>query len=70
MSTLKEVAFWRFDDKGAVLYYDAWIPNLAAWISKFLGVDVTSPVVDVLAVLAGLCPEIQARCKDYPVYLE
>nr|GAT43385.1 predicted protein [Mycena chlorophos] len=25
---LKQVAFWHFDDDGAVLDYDAWIPNI------------------------------------------
>ncbi|KAF7300304.1 hypothetical protein HMN09_00913600 [Mycena chlorophos] len=28
VSMLKQVAFWHFDDDGAVLDYDAWIPNI------------------------------------------
>lgn len=28
LAPLKQVAFWKFDDTGAVLKYDAWIPNL------------------------------------------
>ncbi|KAJ7169211.1 hypothetical protein C8R43DRAFT_876433 [Mycena crocata] len=27
ISILKEIAFWHFDQDGAVLYYDAWIPT-------------------------------------------
>jgi hypothetical protein len=38
ISTLKEIAFWRFDDADAVLYYDAWIPNLLLWFDKYSGV--------------------------------
>ncbi|KAJ7692217.1 hypothetical protein B0H17DRAFT_934227 [Mycena rosella] len=29
ISTLKQVAFWHFDEEGAVLQYDAWIPSIA-----------------------------------------
>jgi hypothetical protein len=27
-----QIAFWKFDEKGAVLKYDAWITNLNTWI--------------------------------------
>lgn len=29
LTYLKEIAFWKFGQDGAVLAYDAWIPNLA-----------------------------------------
>ncbi|KAF7377367.1 Secreted protein [Mycena sanguinolenta] len=28
ITALKQTAFWRFDDEGAVLQYEAWIPDL------------------------------------------
>ncbi|KAJ7350014.1 hypothetical protein DFH08DRAFT_672177, partial [Mycena albidolilacea] len=28
LTALKQIAFWQFDTEGAVLKYDAWIPNL------------------------------------------
>ncbi|KAJ7169260.1 hypothetical protein C8R43DRAFT_982726 [Mycena crocata] len=39
ISTLKEIAFWHFDEEGAVLYYDAWIPSLDLFSSKMRGFD-------------------------------
>jgi hypothetical protein len=62
LSTLKQVAFWRFDDDGAVTSYDAWIPNLADW--DFLSEghqNISNPAVQA-ANINGLCPIIQQRC--------
>lgn len=73
VSTLKQVAFWHFDDSGAVLYYDAWIPNLALWTTKLFGVNLGDGqfVNNLLAVLTNLCEQIQARCTgDNQQYLE
>lgn len=73
VSTLKQVAFWRFDDSGAVLHYDAWIPNLALWTTKLFGVNLGDGQVvnNLLAVLTNLCEQIQARCtKGNQQYLD
>jgi hypothetical protein len=62
LSTLKQVAFWRFDDNGAVTSYDAWIPNLADWDFLAEGQqNLTNPYVQA-ATIDGLCPVIQQRC--------
>jgi hypothetical protein len=62
LSTLKEIAFWRFDDTGAVAFYDAWIPNLALWNTLSEGgADFSNPFVQV-ATIHQLCPVIQERC--------
>jgi hypothetical protein len=31
------VTFWRFDEVGAVLYYDSWTPNLPLWFKEYSG---------------------------------
>ena len=62
LSTLKQVAFWRFDDTGAVTSYDAWIPNLADWDFLAEGQqNITNPYAQA-ATIEGLCPIIQQRC--------
>lgn len=61
LSTLKQVAFWRFDDKGAVTSYEAWIPNLADWISTVSGADYSNQYVQA-GTIQGLCPQIQQHC--------
>ena len=60
-STLKQVAFWRFDSNGLVTLYDAWIPNLQKWAAIEIGVDPSSLTVQALAS-TELCPTIQQRC--------
>jgi len=62
VSTLKEIAFWRFDDEGAVLYYDAWIPNLEVWTSiEGGGANFSSPAVQA-GTIESLCTNIQGSC--------
>lgn len=62
ITKLKQVAFWRFDDSGAVLYYDAWIPNLAAFQSTWAGgADFNNRLVQ-LGAIRQLCPVIQEKC--------
>ncbi|KAK6984047.1 secreted protein [Favolaschia claudopus] len=39
ITALKQIAFWRFDDEGTVLKYDAWIPNLDAFTPIMHGFD-------------------------------
>ncbi|KAJ7243054.1 hypothetical protein C8J57DRAFT_1726200 [Mycena rebaudengoi] len=43
LTALKEIAFWHFDDHGAVLKYDAWIPGLDRFIEVSKGFDFYSP---------------------------
>ncbi|TVY13118.1 hypothetical protein LARI1_G009464, partial [Lachnellula arida] len=63
VTVLKEVAFWHFDDDGAVLYYDAWIPNLAEWTSVAQGgLDFTNSIIQEVVIAEELCPAIQDRC--------
>jgi len=60
-TTLKQVAFWRFNEKGEVMQYDAWIPNLAAWTKAANGVNFDNAFIQT-ATAAALCPTIQQRC--------
>ncbi|KAL0571010.1 hypothetical protein V5O48_010957, partial [Marasmius crinis-equi] len=60
---LKQIAFWRFDDDGLVLKYDAWIPTLQNWISTATGVDYTSQLVQTGAISTSICPTIQNNCQ-------
>ena len=62
VTTLKQIAFWRFDDSGAVLNYDAWIPNLALWTTVSSGYDYTNSIIQKAAVTTNLCPQIMDRC--------
>lgn len=66
VSTLKEIAFWRFDDEGAVLNYDAWIPNLPLWFSKYSGVALDGTglfsVVAQKAAVTNLCTQVMKLC--------
>jgi len=36
------MAFWKFDDEGAVLKYDAWIANLNDWVQVATGAAVAN----------------------------
>lgn len=56
-----QVAFWRFDDAGAVLDYQAWVPNLQAWTLASSGIDYSNMTIQEGAA-QKLCPVIQQRC--------
>ena len=56
-----QVAFWKFDDCGAVLKYDAWIPNLNDWIVAGLGIQISNPQVEEQSI-EQLCGGTQQRC--------
>ena len=63
LSTLKQVAFWRFDEDGAVLKYDAWIPNLGEWDFLALGnKNITNPLMQ-RQIIGGVCNLVQQRCQ-------
>ncbi|CAK1361839.1 hypothetical protein CB0940_02835 [Cercospora beticola] len=61
VSTLSQVAFWRFDDDGKVLKYHAWIPNLEAWTNAANGIDFGNPLVQN-GTTQQLCAGIQQTC--------
>ncbi|EKG20842.1 hypothetical protein MPH_01825 [Macrophomina phaseolina MS6] len=61
-TTLAQVAFWKFDDQGAVLNYHAWIPNLQTWTEVGNNVDFDNVVIQK-AVPVQLCPQIMQNCK-------
>ncbi|KAJ7908404.1 hypothetical protein B0H13DRAFT_2233272 [Mycena leptocephala] len=54
ITILKQIAFWRFDDSGAVLYYDAWIPDLDLFSPFINGFDIYT--------LDGMSQVIQEIC--------
>jgi hypothetical protein len=56
-----QVAFWKFDEVGAVLKYDAWIPNLNTWVETTEAAPVTSPTYQALSIQV-LCAVTQMRC--------
>lgn len=63
VSTIKQVAFWQFNDDGAVLKFDAWIPTLQQWWNTTH--DVAHYPVNELLVRTQLCQATQARVSDY-----
>jgi hypothetical protein len=58
---LKQVAFWRFDKQGAVLKYDAWIPNLNSWFEATTGAQVSDPAYRAGSI-EQICGATQMRC--------
>ncbi|KAJ7114956.1 hypothetical protein C8R44DRAFT_984272 [Mycena epipterygia] len=54
LTALKQIAFWHFNGKGAVLKYDAWIPSLDLFASILHGIDLYSP--------AGMSGTIEQIC--------
>jgi len=59
---LKQIAFWRFDKHGAVLKYDAWIPNLNSWLEATTGASVSNPLYRAQSILE-ICGATQQRCQ-------
>ncbi|KAK3303054.1 uncharacterized protein B0T15DRAFT_262355 [Chaetomium strumarium] len=58
---LKQVAFWRFDKKGAVLNYDAWIPNLNSWVAQTTASNATQAEARA-GTIYQICAATQMRC--------
>ncbi len=56
-----QIAFWKLDDVGAVIKYDAWIPNLNDWVTAITNVSFTNPYAQQGAI-EQLCVETQLRC--------
>jgi hypothetical protein len=62
LTTLQQTAFWRFDDEGAVIAYDAVIPNLGSWFALSYRVDFTDQAVRVQAI-EMLCTDVEKNCE-------
>ncbi|KAJ7053227.1 hypothetical protein C8F01DRAFT_1375384 [Mycena amicta] len=60
LTKLKQIAFWHFDPTGAVLAYDAWIPNIPKTID-ILTPGALSPA-GKNATLASLCAGQAITC--------
>ncbi|KAI9841627.1 MAG: hypothetical protein M1837_000474 [Sclerophora amabilis] len=60
-AVLKQMAFWRFDEEGRVLKYDAIIPNLSAWRDTFFGDLASDPAVQAESI-QQICGAAQRRC--------
>lgn len=60
-STLSQIAFFHFNEKGAIDRYQAWIPNLQAWTKATTGIGFDSMQVQEAAT-EQLCPQIQKTC--------
>jgi hypothetical protein len=56
-----QVAFWKFDKHGAVLKYDAWLPNLNDWIQANMGVIISNPQYEIQTI-QQICIVTQQRC--------
>lgn len=68
INILKQVAFWRFDEKGAVLKYDAWIPNLRLYGSVLTpdagpGTVAPPPPEVQASFIQTFCGTTQQLCK-------
>ncbi|KAL2352482.1 hypothetical protein BJ546DRAFT_1064216 [Cryomyces antarcticus] len=61
ITTLKQIAFWRFDSTGAVQYYDAWIPSLNLFTAKITNATILTPAYEAAAI-QSLCGATQALC--------
>jgi len=59
---LKQVAFWRFDKHGAVLKYDAWIPNLNSWVESTTRTNAADPQSRA-ATIEQICGATQMLCR-------
>ncbi|KAL8996873.1 MAG: hypothetical protein Q9169_003725 [Polycauliona sp. 2 TL-2023] len=65
LTTLKQIAFWEFDKHGAVLKYDAWIPNVRLYtaITSGRGSTVAPPSpADQAAAIEQVCTTAHSLC--------
>ncbi|KAL8794201.1 MAG: hypothetical protein Q9195_003269 [Heterodermia aff. obscurata] len=51
-----QIAFWEFDDAGAVIKYDAWIPNLQLFY------QIANAPATNQAIIKYVCSTVQAEC--------
>ncbi|KAK4184945.1 hypothetical protein QBC35DRAFT_33665 [Podospora australis] len=59
---LKQVAFWKFDKEGAVLKYDAWIPNLNSWVEMATAARISDVDFQVSSI-SQICATTQIMCQ-------
>lgn len=62
LAPLKQIAFWKFDDEGAVLRYDAWIPNLDDWVNTITGGALHDPEYQQMSI-EQVCAVTQLTCQ-------
>ncbi|KAJ6603351.1 hypothetical protein DFH09DRAFT_1270246 [Mycena vulgaris] len=68
ITTLKQIAFWRFDDSGAILYYDTWIPDLDLFSPFIHGFDIYT-LEGMNNTIQGICGlQAQTCVGDNAVY--
>jgi hypothetical protein len=60
ITTIKQVAFWRFDDDGSVIAYDAYLPSLALYTQLLYGTPVTTKYKTT--VINTLCGQVDKLC--------
>ena len=58
----KQVAFWKFDKQGAVLKYDAWIPNLNDWVAGATASPLANTQFQQQSI-QQICGVTQQRCQ-------
>ncbi|KAK3991122.1 hypothetical protein QBC44DRAFT_58019 [Cladorrhinum sp. PSN332] len=61
---LKQVAFWKFDEEGAVLKYDAWIPNLNSWVETTTAAQISDATFQLYSI-QQICAVTQMRCTGH-----
>ena len=64
ITTIKQIAFWRFDDQGRVMYYDAWLPSLESYTSLVFGAPSTNTTLQG-ATISSLCASTQELVSLY-----
>ena len=64
VTTIKQVAFWRFDDQGRVMNYDAWLPSLESYTALVFGTDSTNTTLQE-ATISSLCESTQELVSLY-----
>jgi hypothetical protein len=61
ITTIKQVAFWRFNEEGAVVAYDAWLPTLSRYTNRLYGTTPTAKFQQ--ATIEQVCQEQEMICK-------
>ncbi|KAL8958981.1 MAG: hypothetical protein Q9183_005725, partial [Haloplaca sp. 2 TL-2023] len=65
LTTLQQVAFWKFDEKGQVIKYDAWVPSLRLYTTAASGMFPNvnqAPPERQAASIQALCDTTQNLC--------
>ena len=62
IAKVKQVAFWKFDQSGAVEAYEAWLPSLQSYTNLLYGRSTVNETVDT-QMIRHLCANVQDTCK-------